>query len=244
MVAGARMAHKGGGKTGNGAGSAAGEGGDRMAVLSPFAHQVGGHTQMLLLDQGTLCKPLIPRELHFYLNLPREMRQFTPSYKGVIQVHCADDDSSWCHTSHQQGRGSSHCSTEDMASWRWSQTSSQQNQQQLKVQICNCKEERVLLREAQWSSSQYFLLLENVVSHFHRPCILDLKMGTRQHGDDASDEKRHRQMAKCAASTSGSLGVRICGMQVYQTDVRGFLCKDKYYGRRLDDRGLDRKSVV
>lgn len=55
---------------------------DPVTVLHPFAHQVGGHTQLMLLDHGTLCKPLIQRELLFYLNAPRGMRHFVPQYKG------------------------------------------------------------------------------------------------------------------------------------------------------------------
>lgn len=59
-----------------------------------------------------------------------------------------------------------------------------------------------------------YLMMENITSSYRRPCVLDLKMGTRQHGDDASAEKRTKQIAKCAASTSATLGVRLCGMQV------------------------------
>ena len=51
-------------------------------TLYPFAHQVGGHTQLLSLDKGTLCKPLVPRELLFYLNVPKQLASFVPTYKG------------------------------------------------------------------------------------------------------------------------------------------------------------------
>ncbi|KAK4941918.1 inositol polyphosphate kinase kcs1 [Elasticomyces elasticus] len=92
-------------------------------------------------------------------------------------------------------------------------------------------------KEAQSATSDdrvaYFILLEDLTSGMGRPCVLDLKMGTRQYGVEATKKKMESQRRKCKMTTSQQLGVRICGMQTFDAKTQKASYEDKYYGRDL-----------
>jgi len=64
------------------------------------------------------------------------------------------------------------------------------------------------------------ILLENVSAKFTHPCILDVKIGTRLHGDDCPVEKLLRHQEKNEMSTTSSLGLRLTGLQVKSSQAK------------------------
>uniref|UniRef100_A0A915INH4 Kinase n=1 Tax=Romanomermis culicivorax TaxID=13658 RepID=A0A915INH4_ROMCU len=188
--------------------------GQRDGYLEPFLHQVGGHGSVLRWDRRTVCKPFSPKEQQFYEELHPQLREFVPEYGGPFSDALDTGDES------------STPNTSFYAQNPWAM---------------ECQARQLYKMQKKLGEKQKFILLENLACDFHLPCVLDLKMGFRQHGDDAPLAKRNSQMMKCKNSTSSVLGVRMCGMQVYHADSGIFKCYNKYYGRALSVDGFKRE---
>ena len=78
-----------------------------------------------------------------------------------------------------------------------------------------------------------FILLENLTEKFAYPCVLDLKMGTRLWDNYEPESKKQTKTRRARESTSEKLGVRLGGMEVYDTAQASYHVLDKYYGRSL-----------
>lgn len=205
--------------------------GHEVDVL-PLHNQVGGHTRLLVLNDSTVIKPLNIRELHFYQNIPEDIQNFVPRYKGVMQASNTGGT--------KLDKRYSPCFRDEKGR-KQSLSGKRKRDDVFKFKVHrngNASDVLKSIAHIDNTNKQYFLMMENITSTYRRPCVLDLKMGTRQHGDDATAEKRSKQIAKCAASTSAALGVRLCGMQVFEAETGACIRRDKYWGRALTETGL------
>ncbi|XP_012717663.2 inositol hexakisphosphate kinase 2 [Fundulus heteroclitus] len=237
---------------------------EKGVMLEPFVHQVGGHSCVLRFGEQTICKPLIPREHQFYKSLPAAMRKFTPQYRGVVSVSfeedeeenlcliayplCSDQPADVENKDSSADKDKSGHGVQDYMELERSKQAEvlryrlehshsnavpqlKHNPWSLK---CHQQQLQRMKENAKHRNQYKFILLENLTWRHTVPCVLDLKMGTRQHGDDASEEKKAIHTRKCQQSTSASIGVRLGGMQVYHSDSGQLIFMNKYHGRKLN----------
>ncbi|KIW94170.1 uncharacterized protein Z519_05486 [Cladophialophora bantiana CBS 173.52] len=122
-----------------------------------------------------------------------------------------------------------------------------------------------LMRRVSWKPSGgkkittgLAIVLENVVSGFKHPNVLDVKLGVRLWDDDAPLAKRRKLDEVTAKTTSGSLGFRLAGMKMWagagaedaEVEVppaekeyvevkNGYRSYNKYYGQSFSADSVD-----
>ncbi|XP_033763021.1 inositol hexakisphosphate kinase 3-like [Pecten maximus] len=206
-----------------------------VVTARPFIHQVGGRAVMLEISPGTICKLYNDREFQFYENIPEYLKEFTPHYKGLVSVKCNYDDATPTFRAEVPGyilrnsRGDPSCQHESRAKLK-----------EVKTGLANWSMlciKRDIKSRGVWSDHDY-IMLENLVGSLRMPCILDLKIGTKQTGDDTSEEDKKLREHRSANSTSGTLGIRLSGMHMYQMESDNYLSHNKHYGWTLDEAGL------
>ncbi|KAG2762750.1 hypothetical protein JG687_00001476 [Phytophthora cactorum] len=227
-----------------------------------YNHQAGGHTAFLRTGGGSVCKPVVALELQFYEALApqfSQLRPFVPQFLGKVKVQLTTTipNKSLTSTSPQSStappteplttpkkmrKGSfgkkrrlGKCSASSSMAPPTSQGgySAKLWQQERAKKNKRKGDNGVALIRADSGSMKDYLVLGDLTRNFRRPCVLDIKMGTRQHGEDASPAKVISHTAKCATTTSLALGLRLCGMQIYDEHDGTYTVWDKTWGRQL-----------
>uniref|UniRef100_A0A914ICJ2 Kinase n=1 Tax=Globodera rostochiensis TaxID=31243 RepID=A0A914ICJ2_GLORO len=230
--------------------------------VSGFPHQVGGHFGLLSIS-GHVCKPYNHREFEFYSQMDARLSTFTAKLCSKIKVQCLNqnvedgtllmstEQTINCHRQSTENASDEPivCSSTPtiFAAPLTKANGRKKYSMTFRVKSGRVEAEKSLTAN-HWAGQcqskivqkllkghdRSFIILEDLVSKYSRPCVIDLKMGTRQYGDDASAQKRLTQTQKCRQSTSSKIGVRLVGMQLFDRDAGEYVFVNKYEGRRMD----------
>ncbi|CAD6193272.1 unnamed protein product [Caenorhabditis auriculariae] len=201
---------------------------------------VGGHFG-ILVHGGHVAKPKNPREVAFYQRMDNELKPFTPAFCNEILVHAATDSETErvlvftssvpkCHGDKVAENPESIVRFRTyMPGFAAVETNDSWNSQ---ADECQSKVVENLLQYG----PKDFMLLEKCGRTFCatiRPGSEKLGPVLRQHGDNSSKEKREQAILKCKLSTSGKLGARLVGMQMYDATNKEYVYIEKQEGRTM-----------
>jgi 1D-myo-inositol-tetrakisphosphate 5-kinase/inositol-polyphosphate multikinase len=86
---------------------------------------------------------------------------------------------------------------------------------------------------AQHCDGRTLLELEDLARAYHRPCIMDIKVGFRTWYPAADDAYIQRCKEKDESTTQAALGFKICGMQVFRHGAGGYWRASKRWCKTL-----------
>jgi len=84
-----------------------------------------------------------------------------------------------------------------------------------------------------------YIVMEDLTAPFKKPCIMDIKMGISSVGEDATPEKKESMRKKDESTTTVTLGIRICGLRVFQSKKNEYIVKDKPWGKKVKDNSMN-----
>jgi len=84
-----------------------------------------------------------------------------------------------------------------------------------------------------------FMMIENLTKGMKKPCIVDIKIGAKTYGPDASEEKKEKSDATYAG-TKKPFGFSVLGMSVYMGQHKEeFKVLNKEFGKNLTKDNID-----
>ena len=97
------------------------------------------------------------------------------------------------------------------------------------------------------TSPNSYILLNNVTTNFSKPCVLDIKLGTKTFEPDAPEKKKAYELEKYPPQSE--FGFRLTAMRIYdpsdeKSGVMGYVYYPKQYGRSLHSRESIKQALT
>ncbi|KAJ1952200.1 hypothetical protein IWQ62_006277 [Dispira parvispora] len=182
---------------------------------SLLEHQVAGHGNIVTVegDDEIIIKPCNETERTFYENAVAypDFQLFMPHYYGSLSLTETADSLT--------GQVETPPSIQSM------ETNATPRPPPMPLEMLNQPKRAPSLKHA--------VCLENLLYGFSKPCIMDLKMGQRLYDDQASEAKRQWGIEAARSTTTGCLGLRISGIEVFDQDKCDYVQYSGNYGKSL-----------
>ncbi|KAF0406837.1 SAICAR synthase-like protein [Gigaspora margarita] len=182
-----------------------------LASLKKFSDQLGGHGELLSMDEedSIIVKPCNGIERDFYENSIAHpgFARWMPKYYGTLRLHDSQPP-----------------------------LLDQQLDVNNNIISCDIKPQTTkesIVTHADVKDAEEAICIENVLSKFKKPCVMDLKLGTQLWGEDADERKRQKAILKAERTTSSSMGIYITACRVYGKSSNNYTYYSREYCRNL-----------